>query len=276
MTRKALILLAGLTTLSPAYYFGKNKVQYRGYSWKILQSEHFDIYYYQGCERLAQFAIPILEEAFEEYSAVFPKVPKDPVPVIIYSSPRDFQSTNVILELLDEGVGGFTEIYKKRVVVPYMGSYEDFRHVLRHELVHVFQYLMLERWGGMGIYAVQQVPLWVMEGTSEYFSEGWSQSAESFMRDAVINDYVVPLDELAQYGGYIVYKEGQAAFRFIEERYGREAIKGILGRLAGNPSISEAVKNVLNRRNPTAMSLNTSSRPKGSNDSPTAKGTGDG
>lgn len=246
MTRRAMILLAALASLSHAYYFGKNKVQYRGYSWKILQSEHFDIYYYEGCERLAQFAIPILEEAFEEYSAVFPKVPKDPVPVIIYSSPRDFQATNVILELLDEGVGGFTEIYKKRVVVPYTGSYEEFRHVLRHELVHVFQYLMLERWGGMGIYAVQQVPLWVMEGTAEYFSEGWSTGAESFMRDAVINDYVVPLDELAQYGGYIVYKEGQAAFRFLEERYGKDVIKGIISRLAGNPSISEAVKGVLN------------------------------
>jgi len=27
-------------------YFGKNKVQYRNFTWQYIQSDHFDIYFY--------------------------------------------------------------------------------------------------------------------------------------------------------------------------------------------------------------------------------------
>lgn len=29
-------------------YFGKNKVQYKSFDWHFIQTENFDIYYYQG------------------------------------------------------------------------------------------------------------------------------------------------------------------------------------------------------------------------------------
>ena len=37
------------------------------------------------------------------------------VPVILYNSPNDFSQTNVTLELIEESVGGFTEILKNRM-----------------------------------------------------------------------------------------------------------------------------------------------------------------
>ena len=37
---------------------------------------------------------------------------------------------------MEEGVGGVTELFKNRVVVPFEGNYKQFRHVIHHELVH--------------------------------------------------------------------------------------------------------------------------------------------
>src|SRR3954462_15571279 len=40
-----LLALAGVRT-ADAQYFGRNKVQYERFDWRILSSDHFDLYYY--------------------------------------------------------------------------------------------------------------------------------------------------------------------------------------------------------------------------------------
>lgn len=42
--------------------------------------------------------------------------------------------------MIPEGVGGFFEHRKGRVVIPYMGDISRFRNVLTHELAHVFTF----------------------------------------------------------------------------------------------------------------------------------------
>ncbi|MEO0203261.1 MAG: basic secretory protein-like protein, partial [candidate division WOR-3 bacterium] len=205
-------------------YFGKNKIQYREFDWKVAQSKHFKVFYYQGGEYLKDFAIAVLEEAFEEYKSIMPKIPKDKIPVLIYNSPEDFRQTNVIFDLIDEGVGGFTEVFKNRIVVPFFNSYEDFKHVLRHELVHAFQYEALSTTGSL-LSNITRIPLWVIEGMSEYVSIGWDITGETFMRDLVLNDLVVPIERLGGYGGYLIYKQGQAVYYFIEKEYSREKVR---------------------------------------------------
>ena len=37
---------------------------------------------------------------------------------------------------MQEGIGGVTELFKNRVVIPFEGDYQQFRHVIHHELVH--------------------------------------------------------------------------------------------------------------------------------------------
>ena len=37
-----------------------------------------------------------------------------------------------------EGIGGVTELYKNRVVIPFDASNKEFKHVIHHELVHAF------------------------------------------------------------------------------------------------------------------------------------------
>jgi len=124
--KKALLLLLILTVsvVGQEEYFGQNKVQYKNYKWHYIQTHNFDIYIDQDQDSIAKFAATVLENAYSIISREVNHKLTIRVPVVIYSSPNDFVQTNIISELLPEGVGGFTEIFKTRIVVPFNGSYE--------------------------------------------------------------------------------------------------------------------------------------------------------
>ncbi|KPK67720.1 hypothetical protein AMJ87_12960, partial [candidate division WOR_3 bacterium SM23_60] len=129
--------------------------------------------------------------------------------------------------LIEEGVGGFSEILKNRMVIPYTGDYEEFRHVLVHELTHVFQFAIFFPSRMEAIFSgdlFYTIPLWVMEGHAEYMSVGWDLEVDIIMRDLVMNNNVIPLSVLGDYGGYIIYKEGQAFYNYVAEKYGQQKV----------------------------------------------------
>jgi hypothetical protein len=49
-----LLLSLGDHTLAQFFFFGRNKVQYEEFDWKILRTEHFDIYYYGEMGKIAE------------------------------------------------------------------------------------------------------------------------------------------------------------------------------------------------------------------------------
>jgi hypothetical protein len=234
----ALVTLAGAALVlalpagdAGAQGFGKNKVQYRTFQWNVISSPHFDVYYYAGGESLAVKILDLAEKANIKLTRDMGHVLSKKVPIILYISHNDFAQTNVTTDFLDEGTGGFTELLQTRVVLPFTGSYEEFRHVVVHELVHAFMFDMLYANGLPSFVTAQSivsVPLWFAEGMAEWLSLRWESNADMFMRDGTIADYLPPLP---YGGGYLVYKEGQAAMRFMEERYGPERLKDILAKL---------------------------------------------
>ena len=239
----AATLLLSVPLLAQEEYFGKNKVQYKNFSWSYIQSPNFDIYFYEDQYDVAKFAITELESAYVMISAELDYRLKGRVPVFIYNSPNEFQQTNVVPDILPEGVGGFTESFKNRVVVPYNGSYEDLRHVLHHELTHavIFDLIYGNVFGSLlSRQYLFRLPLWYSEGYAEYSSRyGWDYFADMIMRDATIHDYVAPVDYL---GGYLAYKEGQAALKFLAETYGVEKIPDIINKGRRSLSLSKAMK----------------------------------
>jgi len=224
-------------------YFGKNKIQYQDFDWYYIQTRHFDIYYYQRGYALASFAADVLEDAYLQVKEQLDYDVKKRIPVILYNSPNQFQQTNVVPELIEESVGGFTESFKTRIVVPFNGSYEDFRHVLHHELTHAVTFDML--YGSIvGSILNRQylfrLPLWFAEGFAEYSSRhGWDAEGDMILRDATINGYLWPLDYV---GGYLAYKEGQSVMVYIAEKYGEEKIAEILSKGRTYLSMDRALK----------------------------------
>ncbi len=226
--RVGALILAGLllATAATAQYstYGKNKVQYKSFEWEYIQSDHFDVYFAQGGYELATFAVEASEDAYRSIQRLMRYEIKDRIALIIYNSHNEFQQTNVIGEYLEEGVGGVTELFKNRVVVPFEGSYQQFRHVIHHELVHAVVNDMF--YGGsiqalLSSRAPVTLPMWMNEGLAEYAALKWDTNSDMFIRDAATNNYLPPIDFL---GGYFAYRGGQAVWNYIATKYGEQKI----------------------------------------------------
>ncbi|MGQ9702658.1 MAG: peptidase MA family metallohydrolase [bacterium] len=224
-------------------YYGQNKIQYRDFDFKILSTDHFDIYFYDGGQDIAAFAQDVLEDGYEQLTKDFGIEVDFRIPVILYNAPNHFSQTNVTLELIEESVGGFTEILKNRMVIPFNGDYEELRHVLVHELTHVFQFVIFFPSRLEAILTgdfMYSIPLWVMEGCAEYFSQGWNLEADIYMRDLVMNNRIISLADLGNYGGYIIYKEGQAFYNYVSIKYGRQKISEFIHLLKAKRNLDNA------------------------------------
>ncbi len=221
-----LLLLAGSELQAQFLPFGRNKISYTEFDWRILRTEHFDIYYYPEMEQLAGKGATMAEESFARLEREFNFTILHRIPLIFYSSPIHFQQTNVTPGFIPDGVGGFFEFLKGRVVIPSAGSLEQFRHVINHELVHVFMHNKLERvMRARGQRADRYLPLWYVEGLAEYYSTQWDSQAEMVVRDAVLNGYAVPTSAMWMISGsFLMYKLGQDAMGFIAREFGRDYV----------------------------------------------------
>ncbi len=222
-------LLLTVATLQAQYYdnyFGANKVNYTIFDWKILETEHFEIYYYPEMRELAERAAGMAEEQYVELQNLFNYSVKSKIPMIIYSSHLHFQQTNVSPFEIPEGVGGFFEFFKGRVVLPSDGSTYHFRRVLRHELVHVFMTSKVNRvLGDHRKLSHPGPPLWFTEGLAEFWSGDPDFQAEMVMRDATLNNTLVPIRQFYRVEGtYYMYKLGENLLHFMAETYGQEKI----------------------------------------------------
>jgi len=229
--KKALILfLPVLFTICFATSYGRNKVQVGEQEWWEIQGRHFTIYFPQGGEIPAETLLVHTERELLKLSEEFDYLPADPIPIVLYISPGDFRQTDINPYEISQAVGGFTEFYKGRVVVPFTGYWSEFRHVIAHELNHAFIFDMIYRRSLLNI-ITGRTPLWMMEGLAEYTSIGWDAASEAEFRDMVISNQIVPIDELSRRNDYLVYREGQAIYHFMVERYGFEKYREFVYRI---------------------------------------------
>jgi Tol biopolymer transport system component len=241
-----LFLLSAILAPASAQYFsfGKNRVVYEDFEWRYIQSQHFDIYYYGAKNyELAEFSAKSIESAYKQLSEDFNHQISNRIPLIIYDSHNDFSQTNVVnLPVNAEGIGGVTDKMKNRMTVPFTGDYADFRRTLQHELVHaVFNDMF---YGGTINSIIRNniqlvFPLWFEEGLAEYMALGWDTNTDMYVRDAVINNYLQPLQYLSN---YFAYRGGQSFWNFVEEEYGRQKIAEILQRIKTTRSVEAGLQ----------------------------------
>ncbi|HEU5171288.1 MAG TPA: BamA/TamA family outer membrane protein [Gemmatimonadales bacterium] len=243
----ALLLLVGTPALLSAQYFGQNKVQYKTFDWKIVQTEHFDVHYYPAERVAAMDAARMAERSYARLSRVLGHRFRERKVIILYASHSDFQQTNTTTGEVGEGTGGFTDFFKQRNIMPLTGSYADIEHVLTHEMVHQFQLDVFSHGrGGSALQGVLQVqpPLWFMEGMSEYLSLGpTTPETAMWLRDAALSDSLPTLEQLTYDPRIFPYRYGHAIWSYVGERWGDEAIGDILrGAIQGG--IEASVKRV--------------------------------
>jgi Tol biopolymer transport system component len=214
-----------------AQYFGQNKVQYQNFDFRIIQTEHFEVYYYPAERAAALDAARMAERWYARLSRVLHHQFLGRKPIILYASQSDFQQTNTAGEEISEGVAGFTDFLKHRMVLPFSGSYQELEHVIGHEMVHQFQYDVFSRGRvGAGVQTLVNVnpPLWFMEGMAEYLSVGpIDPMTAMWLRDASVEGHLPTIEQLT-YQRIFPYYFGHAIWAYVGEKWGDEAIGQIL------------------------------------------------
>ena len=242
-----MFILSAIELNAQYYFFGRNKVQYEEFDWKVIQTPHFNIYFYGEFEDVAEIGAKYAEDAYEKLKVKFNHYLTRKTPLIFYNTHNQFQQTNVVPVMLPEGVGGFFEHAKGRVVVPYLGDLERFKNVIVHELVHVFtsnKVANLKRDHRIGVSA--NIPIWFNEGLADYWSEQFDAQGEMVMRDAVLNNIMFGMQTFDLLPlTYFIYKLGQNYLAFISRQYGEEKLMMILENTWRFKKFSEVVEYTL-------------------------------
>ena len=136
-------LLSGLPFSATAQYFGRNKVQYEKFDFRI-------------CGRRTSTStttrpsrpprpMPAAWRSAGTRGTPTPSTTRfDRKPIVLYADQPDFQQTNVVGESTRTRARAASRRLRDRVVLPLHRLYAENDHVLGHEMVHVFQYDIAE------------------------------------------------------------------------------------------------------------------------------------
>jgi hypothetical protein len=246
-----LSLLLPVPASLEAQYFGRNKVQYESFDFKVLKTEHFDVYYYPRERVAAVQAARMAERWHTRLSAILQHDLSGRQPLILYATPVEFQQTNAVGGDIGEGTGGLTEALRRRIVLPVGGTLDDLNHVLGHELVHAFQYDMTGtgRPNSLGaLPGATALPLWFIEGMAEYLSLGPIHAPTAmWMRGALedtTRDTLPGFRELED-PRYFPYRYGHAFLSFMAGRWGDQIIGQLLRQAGRRRGVEPAIRAVL-------------------------------
>lgn len=239
----------GITVLPiNAQYFGRNKVQYEIFDFKIMHTEHFDIYFYPEKREAAFQAARIAERWYARLSRIFSHQLKGRQPLILYASSPEFQQTATIPGILGEGTGGVTEMYKRRIVLPLGVSLAESDHVIGHELVHAFQFDLASEYSPKYTGAsttTLRIPLWLIEGLAEYLSIGPVDAHTAmWMRDATQRHKLPTVKQLIN-PRYFPYRYGQSLWAYITGKWGDGTVERLMKSVSRTGEYEGAIRKIL-------------------------------
>jgi len=233
----ALVALMAVASAATAQSFGRNKVHYDDLDFRILETPHFDIYYYPEEHDASVEAGRLAERWYARLSKALDFTFTARQPIVLYASHSQFVQTNVISGFLGEGTGGVTEHAKGRIVLPFAAGLGETDHVLGHELVHAFQREIIRKSGR----SISTLPLWFIEGMAEYLSvHHIDPNTAMWLRDAAAQHRLPRIDQLND-PRWFPYRYGQALWAYLAGRFGDDVIAKCLKSTAKGGAIGRLV-----------------------------------
>jgi len=248
----ALLIFIGLGLVASSarsQYFGRNKVQYESFDFKVMHTKNFDVYFYPEEENAAVMAARSAERWYTRLARIFDHDLSHRQILIMYSSSPHFQQTTAIPGIIGEGTGGVTEMLKERIVLPMAASLKATDHVVGHELAHAFQIDITDQSHPLNANKTPsafRIPLWFVEGLAEYLSIGPSDPHTAmWMRGAVQREELPMVKDLDDSNKYFPYRYGHSLWAYIAGRWGDEEIARIVKAVGKTGDYQRVLKNIL-------------------------------
>ena len=227
--------------------FGKNRVQTKKFEWKFYRGDKFDVYYSLNGKKLARFVSVEADAQIEAIESFFDYRLEDKITFVLYNSKSDFNQSNMFLQRDAYNIGGTTRILGTTSFIYYNGDHTSFLENIRQGVAHVVLNEML--YGGSLQERLQNstllhLPEWYTDGVVNYVAMGWNPDLDSKLRNGVLSGRYKRLSSLSQQEKTIV---SHSLWRYIEGKYGQEAVSNVLYVSRVNKSIESGFIFVLGK-----------------------------
>ncbi|MBC8153481.1 MAG: hypothetical protein H7Z72_11265 [Bacteroidetes bacterium] len=208
--------------------FGKNRIQYRSFKWKLVRTANFEIYFYQNGEKLANLTAQYAESDFDRITELLGYTPYSRIKIFLYNSPQELAQSNIGLSSFGELSSKEIDLAKSRLEIAFTGDQIGFRKQLIRDVSMLFVYDML--YGGSLKDALQSsllltLPDWFMPGIASYITEGWSTEMDDYMRDVAVNR---PVKRPSLLVGKDAERVGHSIWNYVAQKYGKDNVSNIL------------------------------------------------
>ncbi len=208
--------------------FGKNRVQYHDFEWSFYESENFIVYFYQGAQDLAKFALKVSEIELENVENKLEHQLSDKTEIMVYHNVSDLRQTNIGQGIEWSNTGGTTEIVGNKIFVHFDGNHQNFRKQIIHGIAQVhFENMVF----GSNLQEIIQnalllnLPEWFSEGLIDYITEDWNTTLDDKLRKFAQEERFKKLNRLS---GDEASFAGHSLWHYIAENYGESSIPNIL------------------------------------------------
>ncbi len=204
--------------------YGKNRLQFRKYTWKFYQSPNFNVYFNQGGLELAKYVTQVAEEELSPIEEAVEYSLQRRANIIIYDNYDDFKTSNIGLGIDWQNAGGLTKLVNNKMVLFFDGNHNTLRRKVREGIAKILSDNILFG-DDLGEFAsnaaLLDLPQWLTDGYVQYIAEPWSTVKDDQLKSAMLsgdykNFYEFAFDkpELA----------GNALWYYVAEKYKPENV----------------------------------------------------
>ena len=228
--------------------FGKNRVQYKKFTWQYYQTKNFNSYFNQNGQELAKYIAQVAEEElpamekFVEYSL------QRRANIIIYNSFGDLQQSNIGIGIDWQSTGGTTKLVNNKMIVYYNSNHADLRKQIREGIAKVLTENLLfgDDLGEVaGNAALLDLPQWLIDGYEEYAGQNWSTQLDDQLKSEILSG---KYKNFYQFAFDKPLLAGHAFWYYIEEKYKRENTTYLLYLARVYKSLNRASQTVTKKR----------------------------
>jgi Tol biopolymer transport system component len=208
--------------------FGKSRIQYKDFDWKLYSTPNFNVYFYQGGESTAKNAAEYAEKEIKRITSLIGYYPYSKVTLILYNSSADLKQSNIGLYRDQFQTGNETLFQKNKLELAFHGTQTEFKRDLSYKLTQLLLGDMM--YGGSLKEALQssyllRLPDWFVSGVAAYTAEGWSMRMDNYIRDILAKETNPKPEQLFSRNPELA---GQSVWNYVAERYGYNSIQNIL------------------------------------------------
>ncbi len=239
-----LIILLPTSSTQAQISFSRNHPELK---WTIIETEHFQIIYHQGTEKIAERCAQIAESVYQPITRDLGVEPPDKTPIIV----SDYEDNS---NGLSTPLGHYIFLWTKSEPKYTTGQLPWLEALIAHEFTHMVNFWAFRGFPGFWreLIALGFVPTWFLEGVAQFEAEKWCVHRDMLMRIATYSKKMLPYKKLTGFIGAdqidarLVYEEGHSLIRYIAAKFGEDKIREIIKKYQSFPlSFNLALKRTI-------------------------------